>query len=117
MHKVTNKESFRSFDNLVPVLKTAFPNCDVLEGVTLARTKATYLITEAIGPFFRDSLLNSINKSNFFCILFDETTNAANQKELQISIRYFSEISHKVRSSEYMGAKTHFKIFLCKSCK
>jgi hypothetical protein len=48
---------------------------------SLSRTKLSYLTTEALGPYFKDIMVKDAYKS-LYSILFDETTNAKNEKEL-----------------------------------
>lgn len=102
---------------LVWVLKSIasdFPAAAVSEGIretfvamfpgsvpdefTLSRTKVRYLVTDALAPYFRDILLNDA-KNAYFTLCYDETTNAAGKKELQIAIRYWSPSKGRVAIS------------------
>lgn len=95
--KISNKESFRSFQNLIPALQAAIQDSPTLESLRLSRTKATYLVTEAMGPHFKESMLKTIRSTkHLYTILFDETTNSKKIKELVIAIRFFSEQNQKV---------------------
>lgn len=54
----------------------------------------SYMTTEALGPYFRQEMISDmLNKR--FTVAFDETTNSAGEKELQIAIRFWS-ISKKI---------------------
>lgn len=83
--------SFRSFDNLANVLRKAITDSEMVKRITLERTKVYYIVTFALGPHFYEEMINDIDKSLYFTLSFDETVNNANQKELQIRIRYFSK--------------------------
>lgn len=63
----------------------AFP-----KGFSLGSTKLSYIISEALGPYFRQQMLNEM-KDVSYTLQYDETTNAEEKKELQIVIRYWSE--------------------------
>jgi hypothetical protein len=56
-----------------------------------------YLVNEALYPYFRNLLISDIN-NGFYCLLYDETTDKKIEKELQIKIRYFSEVYKVVRN-------------------
>lgn len=58
-----------------------------------------YLITDALGPYFKSILVDDINQSNGYTISFDETTNSKSKKELQVRIRYFSEMRNEIVDS------------------
>ncbi|XP_043465120.1 uncharacterized protein LOC122500314 [Leptopilina heterotoma] len=67
-----------------------FPGC-VPETFSLSPSKAQYLITEALGPYFKNLLLNDLEFPDvLFSLLFDETSNVKSKKELQIRVRFWS---------------------------
>lgn len=82
LHKLSIKNSFRSFDELADALRAAFPDSQVLEKFTLGRLKASILVRLAIGPYFKRKMLLSIHPDYYFTILFDETSNEIGKKEL-----------------------------------
>lgn len=90
LNGLSNNCSLKSFDNLANVLKCAISDSQIIQSFTLNRTKATYLLNFALGPYFHKKMIEDINKQLHFTLLYDETVNNANQKELQICIRYFS---------------------------
>lgn len=108
MNKICNRETFSSFDNYIKLLKHAISDSEMLSKMTVARTKATYLTTEAIGPYFHGKMIASYDNVNFYCLLFDEATNEIKKKQLQISIRFFSQISKQVRLPGYF---IYFSLF------
>lgn len=75
-------------DDLGCIFRAMFTT--VPEGFSLGRTKLSYLITEALGPYFRKALLTDA-KQSFYALLYDETTNNAGKKELQFRIRFWSQ--------------------------
>ena len=51
LRSVQHDHSFRSSDDLVPVLRAAF-NDPVVNGMTLGASKASYSITYGIAPYY-----------------------------------------------------------------
>lgn len=93
---MSDNESLRSCDNLSEICQAAFPDSKIAAIMTLGHSKAGYLITDALGPYFRKQLLSDVDDKLFYCISFDETTNSAKEKELQICIRYYSNKNKQV---------------------
>ncbi|XP_065091912.1 uncharacterized protein LOC135712784 [Ochlerotatus camptorhynchus] len=62
---------------------------------SLGRCKARYVITDALAPYFREQQLIEI-RSSHYTLCYDETTNAAGKKELQILLRYWSQKQSRV---------------------
>lgn len=110
LNGLSNNCSLNSFDNLGTVLKLAISDSQILETFTLNRTKATYILNFALGPYFYKKVIEDINRNLYFTLLFDETVNNANQKELQIRIRYFSNRSQRAVTRHlqtfYLGTAT-----------
>lgn len=96
LHKLSIKDSFKSFEDLADALRAAIPDSQILKKFTLGRLKAAILVREALGPYFKRQMLMSIDKRNYFTIQHDETTNDAGKKELQIAVRYFSTETEQV---------------------
>ncbi|XP_054836739.1 uncharacterized protein LOC129330638 [Eublepharis macularius] len=65
---------------------------------SLSPKKMRYLITDALGPYFQQMISDDVGTS-FYSICFDETTSVEDKKELQISVRYWSEGRGEVVSS------------------
>lgn len=62
---------------------------DISELFSQGVTIFCYFVTEALGPYFRQKMLQDILNTNY-TVSYDETTNNAGEKELQIGIRYWS---------------------------
>ena len=58
--------------------------------MTLGRTKHTYVIVHALGPYFYNHLTDDMDGS-YFSLQFDETTNAKDVKELRILVNFWSK--------------------------
>lgn len=85
---VSSNYSFASSDGIVEVFQTMFSDA-IPKGFSMSRSKLTYLITDALGPYFREELIKDIG-NECYSIIYDETTNSEGNKELQVLIRYYS---------------------------
>lgn len=57
MRMLMHNQTFRSCQGLNEAFAVMFP-CDISAGFSLSETKCRYLVTEALGPFFREKLIN-----------------------------------------------------------
>jgi len=86
MNVVAQNNSSSSCNNITNVFEAMFTQ--IPANFSISRAKITYYINEALGPFFRQELLDDILKENaFYSVEFDETTSKGGNKECQISIR------------------------------
>jgi glycine cleavage system aminomethyltransferase T len=89
IYKVQHLQSASSIDDDSKILRYLAPND--MSGFCVGRTKFTYLLKEAIGPFFKNMMINDLNDNGFYSILFDETRSNNGKKELQIVVKFFSK--------------------------
>lgn len=90
---VTSNYSFSSCDGISELFDCMFgSHCGlkVSENFSLSSTKARYLLTDALAPYFRKLLVEDMC-GVYYSICYDETTNNTNSKELQIAVRYWSD--------------------------
>lgn len=76
---------------------------------SISATKFRYLVTDALGPYFRNELLADMAGA-YYSLSFDETSNNANAKELQDVVTYWSNsrelvVSHHLQTF-YIGSAT-----------
>ena len=93
MFKLAEEDySFRSCDNTKQLFGNMFTEGPTAANFTMCRTKASYLISDGIGPLLATEIGESILKSKGgFTLLFDETTTLQTRKQMDILIRYWSE--------------------------
>ena len=102
MKVVHSHYSFSSCDGVKELFQAMFPG--EAENFTMSSSKVSYLISEATGPYFHDKMIDDINKSDaYFTVMYDETTNDQNKKQMEIYVRYWSEekgevVSHHLRT-------------------
>lgn len=96
LRSVSCKYSVASVDGIAETLDAMSPG-SVPEGFSLGRAKMGYLITDALGPYFKDKLVDDVGTS-FYTVKYDETTNAKDAKELQVTIQFWSRTRKQIES-------------------
>lgn len=57
MRLLMQNQSFRSCEGLKDIFVAMFPSCSILDEFSLSETKCRYLASEALGPFFKEKLI------------------------------------------------------------
>ena len=97
--------SYASFDDIKETFEAMFPGA-VPKNFSLCSSKVSYMISDALGPYFHKILIDDIKLSNSLIVLLhDETTNAQHLKQLDIQVRYWSKQQEQVEVH-------HLQIFL-----
>lgn len=98
MKNVSSNFSGKSCDDISETFKNMFPKEPACKEFSLAHSKLSYMISDCVGPHFRDVLLSDVRSSNaHYTLCFDETTNEGSYKELQTSLRYYSERKRRIQ--------------------
>ena len=80
---------------LVIYSKKMFPG-PFTEGFTLSRSKASYLVSDGLGPILTKHLMKEISSTDSaFTLIYVETTKQV-RKQMDILVRFWSEIKEKV---------------------
>ncbi|XP_048511379.1 uncharacterized protein LOC125500995 [Athalia rosae] len=91
---VVSDWSAASSQGIPDLFKEMFPN-SVPIAFTLSPAKLRYVITVALGPYFRETILEDCSAA-WYTLIYDETTNNESKKELQVALRYWSETEELV---------------------
>ena len=67
--------------------------------MTMSRTKVSYMISHGLGPYFHQQTVEDIQRipNTYYTLHFDETTNAQSKKQMDILVRYYSEVHGEVK--------------------
>ena len=107
---VCSNYSFNSASDFIPTLRAMLGNSPILEDMSLAATKMTYLAADGIGPQFHQDMLTEVAKANVVTIAYDETPNVEMKNQLDIWLRYFCEergiVVARFLRSEMLGHTT-----------
>lgn len=90
---VASHFSAKSCDGIKAVFAAMFPG--IPETFSLGRTKSTYILTHALGPYFREQMVSDMDIP-YYSLQYDETTNHENVKELQVLIKFWSKSESRV---------------------
>ena len=96
LDSVNCKYSLNSAHGKKELLKYMFPG-GVPEGFSISPTKLSYLITEALAPFYKKQLLDEIDDA-YVVLEFDETSSESSKKELQTRVQFWSKSTGKVEN-------------------
>ena len=69
--------------------------------MTMSRTKVSYMISHGLGPYFQQQTVEGIQRipNTYYTLHFDETTNAQIQTQMDILVKYYSEVHGEVKVS------------------
>jgi hypothetical protein len=82
--------TFISCDETPALFQTMFPG-PISKEFTMSRTKASYMLSDGHGPYFRESITKLIcDNKVFYNIQFDETGNAQGRKQCDILLRFLN---------------------------
>ena len=94
--------SLRSVDSIGETFKSMFPDSGIAQQFSLNRTKASYYISEGMGPHLRSVLVDDVLRSEVpLCMHFDETTTSQIKKQMDLTLRYWSPTHCEVRVAYY----------------
>ena len=89
--------SLLSADHIGDTLRQMFPDSKIAAGFNLSRSSASYMIGEGLAPCFKTVIIDDVKKSNVpFTMHFDETTTAQVQKQMDLTLRYWSPNHNEV---------------------
>src|SRR6266516_6230242 len=96
MKVISSGYSYSSCDGIIETLSAMFPSA-IPNTFTMSSSKVSYLISEATGPFFHGLVVSDVKASKMpYSLQYDETTNKQVQKQLDISVRYWSVAKNQV---------------------
>lgn len=84
---VEHNISFKAADHLVEIMRKNFSECDPAKNLTLGRTKCSSIVKNAIGPHFKEKLINKLKQCKF-SIMVDESPDISSEKAMCILVRY-----------------------------
>ena len=111
MLKVSQSDySLSSCDGLPQLFRKMFP-CPASEEFSLCRTKASYIMSDGVGPLMLKMLVEDLcNSEAAFTLMYDGTTTVQVKKQMDILVRYWSESAY----IEYLNIQMNVIVFLMK---
>lgn len=97
MYAVSQNLNYSSCNNIKATLNAIFPGI-IPETFLTSSSKISYLIPEAVGPYFNTLNIEQVKKrSSPFTIHYNKTTNKQVEKQLGIKIKFCSETDSAVK--------------------
>lgn len=95
-----NNLPFSLADTMLDTFRNAAPDSKILAKASLQRTKATAIITNVLGKYEKQNLINLLLKTKF-SILTDESTDISISKLNAIVVRFYCHETNKIVSKFY----------------
>ena len=84
---------FASTDNLGPCYREQFTDSRIAQNVAIGAKKMSYLVGYGLGPYFTKlTVSNLVAGNSFFTLHFDETVTAQKKKQMDLLVRFWSDI-------------------------
>ena len=81
MKMLMSHSSFWFCLDLNELLKTIFPDSQIAKSFILSKTKCSYYLVFGLAPYFKETLIESIESSPSYSVSFDESWNHHFQEE------------------------------------
>ena len=80
-----------------------FPDSDIAKTFTCSKDKTGYVTKFGLAPYFKQQLVDGVNKAGQFVLMFDESFNQSTKnKQLDIHVRYWEDDRFQ---SRYLGSQ------------
>ncbi|KAL4721610.1 hypothetical protein ACJJTC_011663 [Scirpophaga incertulas] len=89
-HTVKHNLSYNSMDCTIKLNKIIYANSSTATAIRLARTKMEALVTEVLGPYSLQNVIEVINTDNLYYCLQTDASNKKNIKLFPLVIQYFT---------------------------
>ena len=104
-----SNNSGKDISNLVYLM---FPDSKIGKDVRLGADKVKYIIDFGIAPVFKNAVTESVKKSEFYVVSFDESLNDNTQNcKMDVLIHYFDGDDNKIKTryldSHFLGHSIH----------
>ena len=106
---VTSGFSNNSNRDINKTFKAMFPDSNIAKHFQMGANKLQYMVNWGIAPYFRDRLVDDVNKSKYISIGFDESLNTVTQTcQMDLTVRYWDSNRVQVRywDSSFLGHTT-----------
>ena len=111
---VLNHHSFNSLVDMAKLFSAMFPHTQIAKQFACGEQKAAYITVFGLAEHFKKLLKESVKGP--FVVLFDESLNKMQEKQMDIHIHYWNNLDSEVTTrhfgSEFLGKCAHKKI-LC----
>lgn len=83
-------------DSMTKLFPVMFSDSKIAKKFQCRRNKTSPIISDAMGPYFKEKIENEIRNSQCYTIEIDEATTAAHWRQFDIHVRFLSENQGRV---------------------
>lgn len=103
-----NNYSYRSCANKSTLFATMFHDSKIARNFKLGKTKCSYVLCHGIAPYCNDVLHETLKKTTYLVVLFDESYNSSVKKgQMDMHVRFWNDKTQRVTTryfnSEFLG--------------
>ncbi|XP_034095204.1 uncharacterized protein LOC117561737 [Gymnodraco acuticeps] len=99
-------QSINSNEGISDLFQAMFPDSEIAKKFACGKDKTGYIVRFGLAPYFKEQLVNSINKAGPFVLMFDESLNqATKKKQMDVHIRYWDDgcVWARYLGSQFLG--------------
>ncbi|XP_058628921.1 uncharacterized protein LOC131538802 [Onychostoma macrolepis] len=101
--------SLNSNEGISDIFKSMFPDSDIAKTFTCGKDKTGYFMRFRLATFFKQQLVDTINKAGPFVLMFDESLNqSTKKKQLDVHVRFWDDdcVQSRYLGSQFLGHGT-----------
>ncbi|XP_073721650.1 uncharacterized protein [Misgurnus anguillicaudatus] len=109
LNTAANHHSLNSNEGISDIFKSMFPDSDIAKTFTCGKDKTGYIMRFGLAPFFKQQLVDTINKAGSFVFMFDESLNqSTKKKQLDVHVRFWDDdcVQSRYLGSQFLGHGT-----------
>lgn len=111
LHVVMKKDSFNSQQGISNLFAKMFPDSSIAQEMQLSSTKAAYLVTYGLAPYYFHKLTDEIQSAKHIVVCFDESFNrVAKLQQMDIAVRIWdvnkNQVMTRYWNSSFLGHST-----------
>ena len=106
LNTAANHHSYNSNEGIGELFENMFTDSDIAKSFVCGKDKTSYIIGFGIAPHFKKLLVNSINASGPYVVMFDESLNqSAKKKQMDIHVRFWRDdrVTSSYFGSQFLG--------------
>lgn len=105
LETVMSHKSLRVAEKDITVMRRMFSDSQIAAKIQLGRDKISYMIMFGIAPYYRSELEETLQKTSFVVIGFDESLNKTTKKQqMDLNVRFWDDSKNEV-VTRYMTSK------------
>ncbi|CAM4639158.1 unnamed protein product [Leuciscus chuanchicus] len=101
-----NHHSYNSNEGIGELFENMFTDSDIAKSFACGKDKTAYILGFGIAPHFKKLLINSINDSGPYVLMFDESLNqSSKKKQMDIHVRFWKDdrVTSSYFGSQFLG--------------